>query len=383
MQRHKGTEARSNPRSIGLVKKLIPVVSASIVFLMLLVILETGSRIYAWYRADVSLFSRNPHPKLDLFMSHPYLISVPKPDGQWKEFSGNLSYSVNSLGFRGEEFEYRKPEGVYRIVALGGSTTWGNNVTDEHTYPRKLENILNASCTDSIRFEVINAGVPGYTSTESLLNLALRLLDLSPDMITIYHAYNDIKVNGYEGFKRDYSHYRSARGKIKVPFVQSRLRFAYVFFTLDRLNYVRRHILPKPDISGRIDSVSEQCIGAFKDNLCNMVYLARSHGIKVVLCTFAASLNEENLRERPEIFTQILNFVPKLTYDGLMDGFRRYNQAIVDIAEKEEVPIVYQHESMPPDFDLFVDHIHFTEKGTELFAANIAEVISRNCLSVR
>ena len=39
---------------------------------------------------------------------------------------------------------------------------------------------------------VINAGVPGYMSWESLVNLQFRVLDLDPDLILIYHGVNDV-----------------------------------------------------------------------------------------------------------------------------------------------------------------------------------------------
>ena len=39
--------------------------------------------------------------------------------------------------------------------------------------------------------EVINAGVPGYTSWETLINFQFRVLDIEPDLIIIYHGTND------------------------------------------------------------------------------------------------------------------------------------------------------------------------------------------------
>ena len=38
----------------------------------------------------------------------------------------------------------------------------------------------------------MNAGVPGYSSYESVVNLEFRVLDLHPDVIFFYEAINDV-----------------------------------------------------------------------------------------------------------------------------------------------------------------------------------------------
>ena len=71
-----------------------------------------------------------------------------------------------------------------------------------------LEDFLNSSF-DSPRFEVINAGTPGWTSAESLINLQFRLLELNPDMIIIYEAVNDtFAMRMAEEGRSDYSNFR-------------------------------------------------------------------------------------------------------------------------------------------------------------------------------
>ena len=37
---------------------------------------------------------------------------------------------------------------------------------------------------------MINAGLAGWSSWESMINFQLRLLDLEPDLIIVYHAVN-------------------------------------------------------------------------------------------------------------------------------------------------------------------------------------------------
>ena len=79
-----------------------------------------------------------------------------------------------------------------RIAILGGSTTYDTGVRDDaETFPARLQELLNAGAT-APPYRVINAGVPGYTSWESLIHLQLRILELEPDIVIVHHATNDV-----------------------------------------------------------------------------------------------------------------------------------------------------------------------------------------------
>ena len=97
----------------------------------------------------------------------------------------------NDRGFRGDPVLTPKPRGEFRIVCIGGSTTYTSFVEDHAlSYPSLLETGLRERGHESVR--VINAGAEGYTSWESLVNLQFRVLDLEPDVVIIYHAVNDV-----------------------------------------------------------------------------------------------------------------------------------------------------------------------------------------------
>lgn len=106
-------------------------------------------------------------------------------DATWRLFT-------NTLGFRDPE-DYllvNKPEGRLRIVALGDSHTFGLDVGDGATYPAKLQALLNKAAGEK-RFEVVNAGVPGYSSRQGLIYLAREIERLSPDLIVFQFGSND------------------------------------------------------------------------------------------------------------------------------------------------------------------------------------------------
>ena len=56
-------------------------------------------------------------------------------------------------------------------------------------WPATLQEKLRRKYPDRNR-EVVNAGVPGYTSVEQRINFMLRISQLEPDAIVIYHGNN-------------------------------------------------------------------------------------------------------------------------------------------------------------------------------------------------
>lgn len=102
-----------------------------------------------------------------------------------------LPGEVNSSGFRSKkEFPVNKREGEKRIICLGDSITYGTWVKTEETYPYILEQMLNAGFA-SEEFEVINAGVMGYSSLQGLRQLKRDLIKHKPDLVIAYFGLDD------------------------------------------------------------------------------------------------------------------------------------------------------------------------------------------------
>lgn len=72
---------------------------------------------------------------------------------------------VNARGLRGRgEHDDAPPRGMRRVVAAGGSFTFGDEVADHETWPARLDSLF----TDA---EVWNLGVGGYGTDQALLRL--------------------------------------------------------------------------------------------------------------------------------------------------------------------------------------------------------------------
>lgn len=97
---------------------------------------------------------------------------------------------INQLGLRGPEVQPQKAPGCRRILALGGSTTYGNTVTTDEAYPAVLERLL-AARTPAGCVEVINAGLPGASSAHHVARYRAIYAGLAPDVVTIYVGWND------------------------------------------------------------------------------------------------------------------------------------------------------------------------------------------------
>ena len=84
--------------------------------------------------------------------------------------------SINQMGLRDAHTTPRNPSSpVRRVVVLGDSFTFGQGVDDAALFTTQLERRLNERQTD-IRYEAINAGVPGYGTGQELI-LTRRLMD--------------------------------------------------------------------------------------------------------------------------------------------------------------------------------------------------------------
>ena len=111
---------------------------------------------------------------------------------------------INSKGFRGPEFDWEKGPGVFRVVCLGDSGTFGWGIRDHETYPARLQELLQKEMR-SREVEVINMGVPGYSSHQGLILLKRHITRMSPDVIIFSFGRNDHNDTVYLTTLRDLS----------------------------------------------------------------------------------------------------------------------------------------------------------------------------------
>jgi len=330
---------------------------------------EAGLRVFAASRGiDAQAALDLEHPEGGLYVPHPYmgytLRHVPgSPDR-------------NKDGLRGPEVERHKPPGVVRILCLGGSTTYGSGLTADEAYPARLGALLAplSAGTDGggRRYEVLNCGVPGYSTAESLIDLELRLFELEPDAIVIYHGINDARLVQARGFEPDYSHMRVAWREPRLSAVSQWLwthSYAYAWLAraggfgpksirLEDLIYVEGWgdlYVPAGDAADA--PVNAAGVTAFIRNIGSMVTLARARGLEVLLTTFP-------MRGGPGAKVEGQNFAPTV---GAM------NRALVEYAGVHDVPLCDFAAALDSRRELFKDQAHLTAEGAAVQAEMVLQ----------
>jgi lysophospholipase L1-like esterase len=97
----------------------------------------------------------------------------------------------NSLGLRNREISPKKPD-TSRILFIGDSLVWSGETSSGDLYTKVLEQRLNAHSANKVHFEVINAGIPGYTTYQELQFLKIYGLDMEPDLVVLGFVFNDV-----------------------------------------------------------------------------------------------------------------------------------------------------------------------------------------------
>src|SRR5262249_3354885 len=97
---------------------------------------------------------------------------------------------TNAAGFRGGPLPGPKPPGVFRIVALGDSFTFGFGVREGQAWPARLAKVLGTRTGRAV--EVVNLGIPGTGPRDYLWHLAHTGLALGPDLVVVGLCANEV-----------------------------------------------------------------------------------------------------------------------------------------------------------------------------------------------
>jgi hypothetical protein len=284
--------------------------------------------------------------------------------------------SHNSLGFRGPEMTREKPEGVYRIVAVGGSTTYGHRIGPwQQAYPAKLQDFLHEAGYTNV--QVVNAGVGGYSSWDSLVNVALRVLDLDPDLLLYYEATNDVTFRLVD--PQHFNGANPARG-IWNPDLQPLPPSALYRFIALRLGWMTfpgleewalRPIEPieicwsNCTLDGKTPDELIEANDAryYRRNLVSIIAMAQAHNVDVMLSTWAYF---------PDPIPNESNY---MTLDYRVRGVEQNNEIMRELAQAYDTLFYDLAETMPYDISLWFEGVHMNPMGTREQARQYAEYL--------
>jgi len=104
--------------------------------------------------------------------------------------------SMDLLGPEPRPFLLPKPQGLYRILVVGGSTVAGFPYPFELALPRQLQVVLEQQSPDR-RFEVLNAGITAI-NTGSEVDIVRQAVAAEPDLIIVHSGHNEFYGPGGE-----------------------------------------------------------------------------------------------------------------------------------------------------------------------------------------
>ena len=341
-----------NPR-----KKWIFVISTAIVSLLMFgLIFEGAVRIRQWvkYGTPTALHDFTRDPKTGL--------RIPGPG------TGIGRIQVNSHGFRSPEIPIQKDKGTIRIAFLGGSTTWCAEVSgNEMTWPHLVWTNLQQTYPDT-KFDYLNAGIPGYTTEESLTRLKASVKKFKPDVIVIYHAVNDLSYD-----TRLLAENQGVfTGKLEDHSWLGKISLAWFLIEKNIDLYLRKQKAVRGNSS--ITFEARALSKVFEERLLNLVELSREVAPIVALATFSHKYRRS---QPPEVQLQAagssLYYMPYMTVEKLFMALEEYNRVIREVAKIEKVILIKGENRIPGDDLHFSDSVHFADAGSEVMAQRVLE----------
>lgn len=167
---------------------------AAVVVAVALLAIELVARLVALppWPHDPSFVEAREWSYPDHFVKDPELFWRFRPNRIIRDdFLAPGTYTINSDGFRGASINSSKPAGVQRVVCVGDGTTFGWGVSDSASYPPQLEIELNRLDPQHRRWDVINAGMPDYSTYQAVILARRWLPRWKPDIVLYNFSWGD------------------------------------------------------------------------------------------------------------------------------------------------------------------------------------------------
>jgi lysophospholipase L1-like esterase len=253
----------------------------------------------------------------------------------------------NSHRMKGAEVSEQKPAGVFRVMTYGDSNTDG---PDQGGWPGNLQAVLQRNAHTGVVYEVLNAGVAGYSSHQGLLRFRQQVDRFEPNLVLVSFGWNDLA------------------GAIGAP--DSSFRPPHpILVSLERffLHYrsyliLKRYRRPQPAAQEGADLGPRVSIENYIRNMEEFLEAADAHDAKVVFLTrphreSRVSLGriENNWRGRVPLYNE-----------ALLAFGERTGRVVVDVQ-------AYFESRFPGSF---IDECHFTLEGHHQMADFLFERLS-------
>ncbi len=274
------------------------------------------------------------------------------------EFKGHpfLQFTGSDKWYRGFPTRFpKKNKTVTRIITLGGSTTASG-------YPNKLQELFKESA------EVLNFGQAYYTSTHTMINYFLNVIELRPDYLVIHQGWNDnvIRNTDDKTFRSDYAHALKSWELPTIPDLYL-IRFSALY------RHLKHKLTPFPSwrfIDSNLKIKRQETTENYKD-LKELIPFKRN--LRAIITSALANKTKVILTTQPFVSSG-------KNFDASMARhMEQCNQIMRDlVAEyRPHVLFVDLYELMQKkDDSIFTDFAHVTDNGLMTKAQHISQAIN-------
>ena len=283
---------------------------------------------------------------------------------------------INSLGFRGPEFDPENRDGRRRIFCIGESSTFGAESPDDQTWPARLEyHLQQQGLADA---EVINSGFMSAES-QNYLNLAKQeLLGYRPSLFVLYSGVNDLNV------QRNYDAKPAQQGLYAVH-TMLKDRWSMLYTLLFETLYVRAKQSALPKYVYRRGAVEE-----YTRHLEELIGLAQAHGVRLLVVRQLIHAPPELRMDETATMDELEARLKQSSHDRFQVRYADYvelyrmNQLMASARETCRRHGIQMLDVRPefaqalrgPD-QLFLDYVHLTPAGNDLLARLVAQQAAR------
>jgi hypothetical protein len=358
---------------------LLGLLAAALLLISAEALLRVGLRLRdrAWPRTRAAAFHDQIRLLRRIYRGHAYLNTAPCEGGEAAVFGKRAA--LDRLGYRSPERPRAKPPGVARVLLAGGSTTFDVLAPDDAaTWPRLLEARLRSGGRP---VEVWNAGFPGWTSQENVISLAIRDLDLSPDLAVLYQGINDLQPASHQPFDPQYEHGHAELARRALGLELPPPSWLGRSLLIEKLrDFGGKPADPWQALAGpagparRRARISAEGIAAFERNVRSFAALARSRGAKVLLVTQPVRIRATS---READLAYLAGWYPELLPEAVPGELERLNDVLRKLTGEGIGDLADAAKEISWEDGDFGDPMHYADPGrgklVEYLAPRIAE----------
>jgi lysophospholipase L1-like esterase len=291
---------------------------------------------------------------------------------------GGETAAINSLGFRGPDFDPIKPAGTFRVICLGGSSTFGFHDTDTGTYPYQLQQLFGEPI-NGLSVEVINGGFPYYTTASVRSLLETELASYDPDLITLYAAYNDASWPLGSGSGTRLLFWISQHSMIYLVMKETLLPDSRVLWLGRKL----RRWLPASTDPAALDQTAEAVAARYRQNMEAILTFAAERGIGAMLVRQPMTTQVDNrdfnrrtyAEEYAAVTAKIAAREPLTELEQRMFLHHRLIDELDALARERNLPVVDNIAIVDQDRSRLTTWVHLTEEANEQLARALHDAI--------